>query len=107
MSTVYLGRDNEVKWQLQIDGVVVPGDSVTAAELYVPGSAFADGNAVTYSTPNSELTLETNNTVLSLYLGYTTIQPGRYTCKLTLFDGVDVEGLAWSEEVIIFKDWVV
>lgn len=108
MSTVFLGRDNELKWQLQVDGVVVPIDTITKAELYIPGTAFTGGVAVTYSTLDPELTFETSNTVLKIELGHVaTLISGRYTCKLTLFDGVDVEGLAWSEELINFKDWRV
>lgn len=108
MSTVYLGRDNEITWQLQVDGVAVPDNSITKAELYIPGIAFSDGLAVTYSTDDAQLSFEANNTVLKVELGHVaTILPGRYTCKLTLFDGVDVEGLAWSEELITFKDWRV
>jgi hypothetical protein len=107
-STVYLGRDNEITWQLQVDGVAVPDNSITKAELYIPSVAFSDGLAVTYSTDDSQLSFETNNTVLKVELGHVaTILPGRYTCKLTLFDGVDVEGLAWTEELITFKDWRV
>lgn len=108
MSTVYLGRDNDVKMQLTIDASVVPDNSITSAELYVPSIAFSDGLAVTYSTDDAQLSFEANNTVLKVELGHVaTILPGRYTCKLTLFDGVDVEGLAWTEELITFKDWRV
>jgi hypothetical protein len=108
MSTVYLGRDNEIKWQLQVDGVVVPDSSITKAELYIPGTAFSDGVAVTYSTSDSELTLEDSATTLKIELGHVaTLLPGRYACKLTLFDGVDVEGLAWVEVIIKFEDWRV
>jgi hypothetical protein len=107
-STVYLGRDNEITWQLQVNGVAVPDNSITKAELYIPSVAFIDGVAVTYSTDDAQLSFETNNTVLKVELGHVaTILPGRYTCKLTLFDGVDVEGLAWTEELITFKDWRV
>lgn len=108
MSTVFLGRDNDIKWQLQVDGVVVPNNTITKAELYIPGTAFTDGVAVTYSTDQAQLTFEDSNTVLKIELGHVaTLIPGRYTCKLTLFDGVDIEGLAWSEELINFKDWRV
>jgi hypothetical protein len=106
MSTVYLGRDNEIKWQLQINGAVVSDNAITLAELYIPGTAFTDGVAVTYTSAGSELTLESNATVLKIELGHVaTIKPGRYNCKLTLFDGVDVEGLAWHEQLITFENW--
>lgn len=106
MSTVYLGRDNEVRWQLQVDGVVVPNNSITSAELFIPAEALSDGVGVTYTTPSSQISLENNNTEVVLFLGHEEkILPGRFKCRLTLFDGDDTEGLAWIERVITFLDW--
>jgi hypothetical protein len=106
MNVVYAGRGNNIRLQLLADGEVVPDNSVQSAALWIPKEAFEDGQQREITSPSSELSLDANNTVLVISIGTVTeLKKGRYVCRLTIYDGVNQEGIAWSEIVLVVNDW--
>lgn len=102
--TAYIGRDNEARLELLQDGVLVVASAVTKAVLKF-GTFCLDTEVDT----DEIYFLTSNNQTLCLKIGLLTgLVAGNYSDgKLTLFDAVNTNGLAWVDLTISVKDWSV
>jgi len=102
--TAYIGRDNEDRLELLQDGVLVAASAVTKAVLKF-GTFCLDTEVDT----DEIYFLTSDNQTLCLKIGIVTnLVAGAYSDgKITLFDAVNTNGLAWADLRISVKDWAV
>ena len=106
-ATVYLDRDNAITLELKQDGSYVTENSVILAALWIPASAFNDANPRTLDTEGESMELIENGTKVKLDLGSSNLIPGIHRCYLTVYDAVNINGIAWDTLTIRVRDWPV
>ena len=104
MATVYLDRDNTITLSLTQDGAAPNANVITKASLWIPGTAFSDGLPVVVDAA-PEVTLTDNATKVNLALGTLNINKGSHYCYLTIYDAVNVNGIAWDTLILQVSDW--
>jgi hypothetical protein len=97
--TVHIGRANRQRLRLEQDGEIVTPAAVTRAQFkfgpYCLDTAGADPIALTDSA-----------TVVEMQAGLTPeLKAGVYQGKLTIFDNLHPEGIAWASASVIVKPW--
>lgn len=106
-TTIFLGRDNRQRWQLINNDEVVQENAVTRATLTFPGHATEDGEIYCADTDGEGLALTDNATVVEADLGGAPLKPGAYEALLTVYDAVNVNGIAWARVLVEVSAWVV
>lgn len=108
MSTIYLERDNKLRYRLEADGSTVPDNSVTRAKFALPGIASPGGAVEVFDTddPGGEATLTDSSTVLQIDAGERNLNTGTYTAYITVYDSASPDGLAWASVPVTIKEWL-
>ena len=99
-STVFLGRDNRIRLQLQQDGQTVQEGAVQRAVLKLLNSG------VVFDTDSdNDITIESNGTEVVVQGGTREIPPKIYAGLLTVYDQPNPNGIAWAEVTLRVRDW--
>lgn len=104
-ATVYLDRDNDITLRLTQDGGGVSENVITKVSLWIPGTAFSGGGPQVVDSNSSYITLTDNATSATLSLGSLAIRQGTHSCYLTVYDAVNLNGLAWDRISLRVRDW--
>lgn len=100
IETVYLGRDNAIDLQLTADGSASDLTSVTRMSVCDVGGAWSVDSDTVPAAFDWGTSGETGK--ISLMLGAQNIPPGTYTCRLTVYDPTNANGLVWGILKITF-----
>ena len=100
--TAYIGRDNEERIELLQDGTVVPAGAVTRAVLrsntFCIDSAV-DTNVIYFADSDNQTLCIKAGLIPDLTAGI------RIKANLTLYDALNVRGVAWVEFIIKSVSW--
>lgn len=99
MSTVYLGRDNPLRLELEQDGAHVEAGAVTRAVLYMMRGPVFD--------TQTDDDIEIDGDEIVVRAGMRDITPRIYTALLTVFDEANPNGVAWAELSVRVRDWPI
>lgn len=106
MSTIYLERDNKLRYRLEANGETVTANSVTRAKFTLPAHASTAGTVEVFDTNDSDASLTDNATVLQVDAGERDLQVGTYTGYITVYDSANPDGLAWATVQVEVKTWL-
>lgn len=103
---IYLGRDNTLALDLEIDGTLVTADLITRAQFWFPAAAVGSAAALTLDTSsNAEIALANSATRVSIQAGSLDLNVGTHKCFLTVFDADNTNGLAWDSFDVDVASW--
>lgn len=106
MATAYLDRDNELTYQLRINGEKIDDNVVTRATLFIPARATESGQDITIDTnTDTTITLSNNDTEVVFSLGDLGLKTGCYQFFLSVFDSASVNGYAWDTIDVTIAEW--
>lgn len=99
IETVYLLRDNPIRFILKTDRRPADLSTVTKVEVQDLGCNWT----VDSDADPEAFNIGTTDGLVELFLGQQTIPQGQYQCRLVVYDPSNPDGIVWGDFTLIVK----